>query len=341
MKKFLTISLMAVLLLSSCTKENVIERSDDHAIVFENTFVDKATRADITNDNINQFSVYGYINNAGGTIWENERVYKVQNTTSNVTTKWEYKNLAYWQEGNSYYFHAFAPYQDENRSWDFVANDENGAVTGTIKVNEIGDDLIYAHNSRAIAEGEIGSNLDPIKLSFSHLMTRFRFKIVNDLSNENSSLSLSNVRTKEFPAKGEAKVPFNGEVSWTVDDTQTKSFVFASANDEIVIEHRDVQDGNTGYYVTEPIYVFPHQVRDLNGLFNFNLAVYFGSERVSIGEIASKIDMDFTFKPGYSYLFVTTIDDKFVYNTDHIISFDTPIVEEWDMQYTDGKDYPY
>ena len=117
--------------------------------------------------------------------------------------------------------------------------------------------------------------------------------------------------------------------------------MFASENDEIVIEHRDVQDGNTGYYVTEPIYVFPHQVTDLNGLLNFNLAVYIGSERVSIGKIASKIDMEFTFKPGYSYLFVTTVDDKFVYNTDHIISFETPIVEEWDMQYTDGKDYLY
>ncbi len=170
-------------------------------------------------------------------------------------------------------------------------------------------------------------------------MTRFRFKIVNGLSNENSSLRLSNVRTKEFPAKGEAKVPFNGEVSWTVDDTQTKSFVFASGNDEIVIEHRDVQDGNTGYYVTEPIYVFPHQVRDLNGLINFDLAVYVGSERVAKREMTSKIDMAFTFQPGYSYLFVITIGDNFVYNTDHIISFDTPIIEEWDMRYS--QDYPY
>lgn len=328
MKKFLTISLMAVLLLSSCTKENVIERSDDHAIVFENAFVDKATRADITNKNINQFSVYGYINNAGGTIWENERVYKVQNTTSDVTTTWEYKNLAYWQEGNSYYFHAFAPYQDENRSWDFVANDENGAVTGTIKVNEIGDDLIYAHNSRAIAEGEIGSKLDPISLSFSHLMTRFKFKIMNGLSNENSSLRLSNVRTKEFPAKGEAKVPFNGEVSWTVDDTQTKSFVFASGNDEIVIEDNNVTDV-TGYYVTEPIYVFPHHATNLKDLLSFDLAVYIGSECVSIGEMTCSIDREFTFTPGHSYMFFIVVNDNNVYNTDHIISFETPKIEEW------------
>ena len=49
--------------------------------------------------------------------------------------------------------------------------------------------------------------------------------------------------------------------------------------------------------------------------------------------------MAFTFKPGYSYLFVIPIGDKFVYNTDHIISFDTPIIEEWDMRYS--QDYPY
>ena len=343
MKKFLSFSLMAVLLLSSCTKENVIERSDDHAIVFENTFVDKTTRSDITTDNISQFSVYGYINNAGGTIWENERVYKSQNTTSDETTTatWQYDNLAYWQEGNSYYFHAFAPYQDENRSWDFVAEEENGAVTGTIVVNEIGDDLIYASNSRVIPEGGIGSNLAPIKLSFSHLMTRFRFKIVNALSNENTSLSLSNVITKEFPACGEAKVPFTDEVSWTVSDEKTKSFVFATEDEEIVIEHRDAQDGNTGYYVTEPIYVFPHSVTDLSGLLNFNLAVYIGSECVYEEAVESKISREFTFEPGYSYLFITTINDNFVYDTNHIISFETPIIEEWDMTYTDGKDYPY
>mgnify|MGYP003413950926 CR=1 FL=1 len=76
MKKFLSISLMAVLLLSSCVEENVIERSDDHAIVFENTFVDKATRADITTENIDEFSVYGYKNGFLGTFWDNERVYK-------------------------------------------------------------------------------------------------------------------------------------------------------------------------------------------------------------------------------------------------------------------------
>ena len=360
MKKFLSISLMAVLLLSSCVEENVIERSDDHAIVFENTFVDKATRSDITTDNIDEFSVYGYKNSWLGILWENERVYK-RETTNDATgqsyatptsdlgsypqqTGWTYDNLAYWEEGNSYYFHGIAPYEDKNdsQSWTFVPDKPNtnpGPVTGTISVNNSNFDLVYAYHQRDVEEGGLGSYVseqpDPINFTFQHLFARVRIRIINELSNKYNTIYIMNLKTSQLVTEASAKVPFTNNVEWVLGDEKS-SIACLSGNEVRYLYHSDYdgtlanENSFKGEYISEPFYVIPQSLVAVQNLFTFTAIQYYYLMGGKSKMIQANMADDFTFEAGKSYQFTVRLTDRNFFELFHLIQFDDIEVTDWE-----------
>lgn len=356
MKKFLTISLMAVLLLSSCVEENVIERSDDHAIVFENTFVDKATRADITNENIDEFSVYGYINYYLGTIWENERVYKVGSdepaTKSELgnyppATDWTYQHLAYWKENSSYFFHAFAPYLSENEAkiWSFRADNvfpTGGSnvepVTGKLFFeNDYKTDLVYAYHEREVKE--LGyEKPEAIKLTFEHLLAKVRVKVVNALSNSFATIHFNSGVMADLVSVASTNLPTHE--TWSYDDDPVE-YVFSKRNKYIY--HKEyVPSGElsdyegVGEYITEPFYVIPQSLHGLDTssmpFIRLSTSVYQQLVYSQGATINAFLSETLNLESGKSYQFTITLTDKHFYEPYYLIQFDDIEVEEWEEE---------
>ena len=105
MKK-LSILAIALTLLVGCAKNETVSVSDANMISFSNAFVDNATRADLSFDrhNLTEFSVWGH--HYGTMILKNTTV------TKQPDESWDYiasPAKPQWEEGEEYYFHAFAP----------------------------------------------------------------------------------------------------------------------------------------------------------------------------------------------------------------------------------------
>lgn len=349
MKKFLTISLMAVLLLSSCTKENVIERSDDHAIVFENTFVDKATRADITTDNIDEFSVYGYDAMSVGPFWLNERVYKIDEKSS-----WTYQNLAYWQEESSYSIHAIAPYYNENEvsTWKFTPEEAGSRiVNGNIAfTSDYDTDLVYANHYRSYGYYITGTP-EPIQLTFKHLLSRVRIKIVNAMSNSLSRIHILDPAIGPFICDGNIDVSFDESVepAWTLGNTSDVKTILKQGHriylqlenphpEYAMDEKNRGEEGGVfnGAYISEPVYVIPQTKQRYSTVFSAELGFYHVLACNGYLDLTCMLPEEFTFEPGMSYQFTITITDDTIFNPEYLIKFEDIKVEPW-AEWEDNK----
>ena len=183
MKNFLFLSIAAIAMLASCTKDEMVEVNPQNAIGFE-TFVNKSTRVtDVTTTNLKAFGVYGW----RGTV----QIFNAQAVTANngVCT---YSPLQYWVGGYNYTFEAIAP-QSGNNGVTF--NADKGASTITF-VSDSETDLIYATGSKDLTSTtDLTTTPGEVKLEFNHLLSRVKFSFVNGFpANSDVKLTVTNVR---------------------------------------------------------------------------------------------------------------------------------------------------
>lgn len=96
MKKSLWILGAAVIALTGCTNNEVVDIPQSRAINFSNAFVNKTTRADVTNADFKQFWVYGDYQN--GSLWVDVfNNVKVSGASVGSGAVWTPDETAYWQ----------------------------------------------------------------------------------------------------------------------------------------------------------------------------------------------------------------------------------------------------
>ena len=101
MKKIFLIALAAIGM-TACMQEEVMDTPTGGAITFENAFVDNATKADVTTNNLEAFQVWGYVKEPSGKLFEGTKVTKDGDA-------WTYQGTQYWAPENEYHFAAIAP----------------------------------------------------------------------------------------------------------------------------------------------------------------------------------------------------------------------------------------
>ena len=234
MKK-LFISMLAVAAVVACSKEETIIEQAPEAIAFD-TFVNNATRADITTANLSAFDVYASIVKADGTagvILDREDVTR---SGSEGSYTWGYTNTQYWVPGNSYTFAAIAP--ANHTSWSYAVT--NGNVhKGTISFNNetaaANEDLIYAYQSRTLSNDKLTSAPEKVAFTFNHELSRVRFTFVNTIAAaSNITLKIDSVRVTNAYRTGTLAVtddttPGATAEAWTVADN-TYKIAFANAS---------------------------------------------------------------------------------------------------------------
>ena len=166
--------------MASCSNDETVEMAQQKAISFSNAFVNNGTRSSVdpsfNSDNLKDFAVYGFAENAQN--FKGEKVYKVEGTNT-----WKYDNLQYWVPGNTYTFGAIAPHS-------VAANVSNVTLpTGATKVEmEVAftntDDVKQVDLLHAAPAQIAGTAVTPtyeaaVSMTFYHQLSKVKFSFEN------------------------------------------------------------------------------------------------------------------------------------------------------------------
>lgn len=188
MKKLFVIALAAIGM-AACTQEELVSIKGGDAIVFDDAFLDNATRAaadpSITTANIDGFNVWAFMDDVNGTVFEAEEVTKSGDA-------WTYAHTQYWAPSHNYYFAALAPI---NGNW--TLNTANASTLGAGIVNFInadgGEDLIYAKQFVS-TPADINAQPAAVKLQFQHLLSKVKFTFQNGFTNDNAKVVVKDIK---------------------------------------------------------------------------------------------------------------------------------------------------
>jgi hypothetical protein len=333
MKKtvFLGLAAMATLF-TACSSDDVVDIKAPNTAIGFSTFVDKATRAELTKDNLAAFTVYGYTKTTGDnptdqTIFSGESVTKSDG-------KWTYTNTQYWVAGQAYYFHAIA---SSNATWE--AGQTNASGTLTYSFTDGTDDLIYDY----VGVSSAAADNDAVKFTFNHLLSKVQFKFTNALTATTVQLEVTDISIKEYPYSGGTITLGSSNddggnsansSNWTLTDVSGDK---ADLSVEFPSGTSYAQNKNSN--TTDPLFLMPAQkAYDLT--FTLTLHAYNSdgtdipytrTETVTLPEV--------TMVPGYSYIYVASITEENLNpgggsgdNDETIkpITFDVEKVEGWD-----------
>ena len=290
MKKIYLIYLLATILFISCEDE-MISSIDSNIICFDNTFVEQSqTRAaDITTNNLRNFYVHGWMTNAQGevaNIFNKEEVIKSSDGT------WAYGGGSrFWFSNMLYEFLAFAP-----NTADYTLATDHQSLTF---VNSGAYDFICATHTRTIGD-KVPTSVDPVRLSFAHLLSKVVLKFENKFSAGDVTLHINDIRLSG-PAN---QATFNlADTTWTItDETLVLTPTFYDA-----VHNRPTNDTSIvvgASATTEQFYIIPETITDADYQLQFKVTAWQGPEggQVQIGTYHHSVYLDpMTFEVGKQY----------------------------------------
>ena len=311
MKKIL-VSVLAIAGLVACNNENVISEANNSQAITFGAFVENATRANdpsTTTNNIEEFSVWGYMNTDAGIVFNDELV-------SRSGSSWVYTNLQYWLPGNHYYFAAFAG--DRNDVEGLPENAAMGAEgLGTITFHNVEgtNDILYAQTD-TFADATATS----INLQFAHLLSKVKFTFANGFANNNTTVVVKDI-TMDVPAYGDLtlnKTAYDAkEYIWANHD-ETTTLEFGNMNNAAKLA-TGVKAGSDNERLTIPAGA------DKDYTINFTVEVYNGEQCGLVRDMEVKLT-GFEFVAGRAYNLVATINQENLHL--NAIEF-TVEVDEW------------
>ena len=265
MKKIL-LAILCAGVLAGCAREDVAV-TPQVAVTFADAFVDvqgirtKVADPSITTGSIDAFKVWGFMDAKGGIMFDGELV-------SKVNGEWTYANQQFWTPNHTYFFGALAPVENSNWALDYSNANEYGLGVVSFTNLEGTEDLLYASTSvktpdidKLLAEG-----MDPVKLTFSHLLSKLKFTFINGFTTENMTMQVSEIK---MTVPKTATIDLAVENWWDGDDwkligTESTTLDFAdvpvlditqsasSANDRLTIP----SDKSASYEISFKVNLF-------------------------------------------------------------------------------------
>lgn len=326
MKK-LFIAALAVSAFTACSQEEIVEQQLSSAITFENAFVDNATRAaqdpSITKDNIDAFDVWGFMNETGGVVFEQQRVTKQGD-------EWTYSPLQYWIPGNKYYFGALAPVVDKN--WTLNTGNANTYGIGEVSFTNVDgtEDLLYAGVAMSTEGKNVSECTETVKLTFNHLLSKVKFTFTNGFDAPNYTIDVKNIKMT-VPAEGKinlAQADWWSTNKWELigDKTTVLNFGNMDATGVLVTKGAECQYERL---------TIPTSADGYDYIVTFDVALYVGSALAYSNTLSTVID-NAALEMGKAYNFHATLDHTNIAGDElKPIVFEVVEVKEW----VDGNGY--
>ena len=194
MKK-LFVSVLAILGLVACAKDDVVSVQDSRNPIGFDTYVENVTRVGYNNDNLDGFYVWAFLNElvavdgdvCKGFLLNAEEVRKAQNGG------YTYDHTQYWIPNNTYYFYALAPIEgnDDDTTLIPAVGDDAKKGLGEVGFTNVDGtkDLIYATYTVANASSSQGA----VELEFKHLLSKVKFSFQNGFADPNYTFTVSGI----------------------------------------------------------------------------------------------------------------------------------------------------
>lgn len=208
------LALTSLVATTSCSQDETVDEPTPqrHAIGFS-SFIDKATRAELTTSNLDAFQVWAYERTEGSTtgnyILDNSKIEKKSDGGWNYAIE---SQTAYWRPGSNYLFFGVAPADQVTQTSGsgsnitVTVNNENPQGASILFVNVNGEtDLIASINDSFYTTPWTTGSSTTAAMSFNHLLSRIHFAFENGMQ-DGSSLEISNVAITDSPGKGQASV---------------------------------------------------------------------------------------------------------------------------------------
>lgn len=329
MKKSL-IAVLAIAGVVACNKTEVVEVAQPGAIVFENAFVENATRAAVdpstTTESLQEvgFEVYGFMNSAAGVVFNGEDV-------TYADGKWGYTNTQYWTAGNTYYFAALAPIGTKVT---IAEGDAAKYGVGTVEfTNTDGKtDLLYAAEMRAC---ENPAAMEVVKFNFNHLLSKVKFSFTNGFANENATITVKNIKMV---------VPSNGTINLAQADWwSTNQWVLGDGTTTLefgAMETEKVKMGATSESANERLTIPADGTAEQVYTVTFDVELYYGTEKAYEASLSTDINWT-ALEIGKAYNFHAVLNAKNIVPEDgelYPIEFSATVKDWVDGGIYDGKE---
>ena len=325
--------LITVLALAAvaCNKAEVVEQNQENAIVFDNAFVDNATKVaydgSYNTNTLEAFDVYATITRNGKTanIFKQELVKK--GNSLGQGTNWSYSsaNTQYWVPGNTYKFRAIADGNVANVS-EVVAleNDKYMATAINLLDASAQKDILVAEET---VDYESGAHT--VKFTFDHILAKVKFTVKNTiLTNNGYSYKVSNIVINDITKEGK----YSFESGWTIGESpETYDLSFGNAVAEGTAEGLEPADigYNTSAESNYDRLMIPTSNEEFDITFNYQLL----KDGVVIDEQTKTIETGgLTLQSGLAYNFIVSLG-----NPGDPIQFDLEKVSEWEKTGTENN----
>lgn len=223
MKKIF-VAMLALAAATACSNDELVSVNQE-AIAFDNAFVNNSVRSvndpSITNTNLKDFAVYGFVE--GAVLFDGVKVAKTGVTNTELKSEWKYEGTQYWIAGANYNFHAVAP----KTAGDWTATEK--AATG-LKLNYTNDgttDVLYS----TVAQKGQSSNNPQVAFTFRHILSKVKFSFKNGYNASNATIKVYDITINN--AYESANVALNAASTtwsdWAQNDTTPLTLEFGAA----------------------------------------------------------------------------------------------------------------
>ena len=149
----------------SCGKAEVLELPDS-AVVFENVFVSNLTRADLTINSLESFTVFGRTSG-------NEVLFD-GNKVSRVEGEWLYSGTHSWDRSSSHSFAAYAPCEASEAIYNLDYQYGEGALTF-----DYDSDADHQHDL-LVADASYNGTSSSVSMDFRHMLSILSFVFTSE-----------------------------------------------------------------------------------------------------------------------------------------------------------------
>lgn len=185
MKKTIIALVTLTTTFAACTKSDDIKISNGPAIDFAGSYIENATKAELTTDNIADFKAFA---NVGGTaFWNNI-------TVSKGASAWSHNgSTQYWIKNSNYGFAAYAPASANVSS---MAYDAANNKLGFNFTSDGETDLLLGATS--VTTGDFTNGVpSAVQIPFSHALSKVQFRFRNTEA-DNVRMTINSVKVYGF-----------------------------------------------------------------------------------------------------------------------------------------------
>ena len=327
MKKQILMVAAVALALGGCSKTETTEVAQGRAIGFD-AFVGKSTKAvtEVTDNSLKKFYVFGSYASTGSwtPVFTNVEV-SGGTVAETGGTAWTPAQTAYWQPSTTYHFGAYSDGNSSSTTASFSAEEQKLTFTNyTVGEN----DLIVAISDAKTTETNV-SAVDPVSLSFQHMLSQVKFTFKNKDSYD-YTMKISDIKigsavktaTGTFTKTGNA-IDWDGMADATYDFGELADIAQAEGEGthEVVLFVIPQSNGNLKVTFTATFTDESNNNPIATGEFEASLAYVGDAEGTEANE----------WTPGFKYNYTATVNGSTINeNLDkQVIKFEVTAVEGW------------